>query len=87
MWYFASPYISYALNLLKSNDEIGAAYFCNKNDCELQYELLDKNNFDGFDGLWNTCSIIKMKYLKRRKFREEVFAAEDQEWANWLFEN
>jgi glycosyltransferase involved in cell wall biosynthesis len=77
--------IEYALNILTSNEMIGAAYFCFENSGELRYSLIDKNNFNGFNGLWNTCSIIKMDLLKRRNFRSEVFAAEDQEWAKWLF--
>jgi glycosyltransferase involved in cell wall biosynthesis len=77
--------ISYALNILRLNDAIGAAYFCFDNTEQLQHEIIDKNNFDGFNGLWNTCSIIRMNLLKRRNFRSEVFAAEDQEWARWLF--
>ncbi|MGZ3607237.1 MAG: glycosyltransferase family A protein [Syntrophales bacterium] len=77
--------IEYALNVLSLNETIGAAYFCLENTGELKYVLIDKNNFNGFNGLWNTCSIIKMDLLKRRSFRREVFAAEDQEWARWLF--
>jgi glycosyltransferase involved in cell wall biosynthesis len=76
--------IEFALELLSSNQGIGAAYFCSEDSAELNYELIDKNNFDGFNGLWNTCSIIKVPLLQRRSFRSEVFTAEDQEWARWL---
>jgi glycosyltransferase involved in cell wall biosynthesis len=77
--------INYALQLLTANPEIGAAYFCDGRIGDLKYTLIDKRNFDGFNGLWNTCSIIKMNLLVRRNFRSEVFIAEDQEWARWLF--
>jgi glycosyltransferase involved in cell wall biosynthesis len=78
--------IEYALNLLIENDDIGAAYFSyDNNHGELRHLLINKANFDGFNGLYNTCSVIKMDLLRRRNFREDVFSAEDQEWAKWLF--
>lgn len=77
--------IEFALNLLDSNERIGAAYCDYAKFGELRYSIIDKNNFDGFNGLWNTCSIIKTALLKRRSFLPEVFAAEDQEWSKWLF--
>lgn len=79
--------IDYAICLLKTNQLIGAAYFCNENDGALRHTLIDKNTFDGFNGLWNTCSLIKIDLLKRRCFRTELFSAEDQDWAKWLFFN
>jgi glycosyltransferase involved in cell wall biosynthesis len=77
--------IEFALDLLDSDESIGAAYFDYDKSGELRYALIDKNNFDGFNGLWNTCAVIKMALLKRRSFLPEVFAAEDQEWSTWLF--
>lgn len=77
--------IQFALGLMANNKEIGAAYLCNDNDGNLKFELIDKNNFDGFNGLWNTCSLVRMELLRVRGFREDVFSAEDQEWARWLF--
>jgi glycosyltransferase involved in cell wall biosynthesis len=76
--------INYALNLLMENDKLGGAYFSNENNGELTHVIIDRQNFNGFNGLWNTCSIIKASLLKRRNFREDVFSAEDQEWARWL---
>jgi glycosyltransferase involved in cell wall biosynthesis len=76
--------MEYALSVMKSNSEIGAAYFCNENDGHLRHTLIDRTAFDGFNGLWNTCSLIKTNLLQRRNFRPEVFTAEDQEWARWL---
>jgi glycosyltransferase involved in cell wall biosynthesis len=77
--------IEFALDLLGSNERISAAYFDNEASGELRYKLIDKFNFDGFNGLWNPCSIIRMSLLRRRAFSPEVFSAEDQEWAKWLF--
>jgi glycosyltransferase involved in cell wall biosynthesis len=81
--------IEFALDLLRLNENIGAAYFDTYKqgvDCgALRYELIDESNFDGFCGLSNSCSIIKVPLLRKRGFRPEVFTAEDQEWAKWLF--
>jgi glycosyltransferase involved in cell wall biosynthesis len=77
--------IEYALSLLRSNEVIGAAYFMRDNVGELRHEVIDKNTFDGYNGLWNTCAVVKAGLVKQRGFRPEVFSAEDQEWARWLF--
>jgi glycosyltransferase involved in cell wall biosynthesis len=79
--------VAYALELLGANENLGAAYFTNEDRGELTHELIDTKRFDGFNGLWNTCSLIKVCLLRRRGFRPEVFATEDQEWANWLFQS
>ena len=79
--------VEFALDLLNSHEKIGAAYFRDENLEVLRYQLIDKHNFNGFNGLWNTSSIIKVPLLRRRGFRPEVFSAEDQEWASWLFHN
>jgi len=76
--------IAFALGILNSDEKIGAAYFDNEESGALRYTFIDKDNFNGFNGLWNTCSLVKVELLKRRTFRPEVFAAEDQEWARWL---
>jgi glycosyltransferase involved in cell wall biosynthesis len=80
-----SDAVHFALNLLCADEKIGAVYFSEENVGDLRYELVDKSNFTGFNGLWNTCSLIRMEILRIRGFREDVFAAEDQEWASWLF--
>jgi glycosyltransferase involved in cell wall biosynthesis len=76
--------LSYALHILSSDDRISAAYFCYEDAEALQFRLIDTGNFTGFNGLWNTCALIKTSLLMQRPFRTEVFAAEDQEWAHWL---
>jgi glycosyltransferase involved in cell wall biosynthesis len=77
--------IEFALGVLKSNGRIAAAYFDNEKREALRCTFIDKHNFNGFNGLWNTCSLMKVALLKRRGFRPDVFSAEDQEWASWLF--
>jgi hypothetical protein len=76
--------IEFGIDVLEGDERIGAAYFDQKSDA-LKCTFIDKHNFDGSNGLWNTCSLVKMALLKRRGFRPEVFTAEDQEWASWLF--
>jgi glycosyltransferase involved in cell wall biosynthesis len=76
--------IEYALGLFMADERIGAAYFDNEATGELRYTRIDKINFDGFNGLWNPCSLIRMPLLRCRAFRPEVFASEDTEWAKWL---
>ena len=68
---------------LESN--IGAAYFCAEDEGCLSHILIDQTNFTGFNGVWNTCAVVKTALLKKRRFRPEVFSAEDQEWSAWLF--
>lgn len=75
--------VSYALDLLKSNPLFGAVYF-DFTVGPLDYTAVDKRSFDGFNGLWNTCALIRVELLRLRPFNEEIPAAEDQEWAAWL---
>lgn len=76
--------MDYALALLNSNADIGAAYFADENHGPLRHKLIGRHNFTGFNGVWNTCAVIKFSLLQKRHFRSEVFAAEDQEWSAWL---
>ena len=77
--------LEYALGVLDRETRIGAAYFCHQREGPLRYEWIDKHNFDGHNGLWNTCSLIRMALLRERGFQPEIFASEDQEWASWLY--
>ncbi len=77
--------IDYALGLLAKESLLGAAYFTYTEDEPLRFVLIDGQNFDGFNGLSNTCALVRSELLRRRRFLPEVFAAEDQEWASWLF--
>lgn len=77
--------VEYALGLLCEEPALGAAYFTYTDDAPLRFARIDALNFDGFNGLSNTCALVRSDLLRRRPFRPEVFAAEDQEWAGWLF--
>lgn len=78
--------VSFAMRLLADDQSIGAAYFSNEPSQTTKYTLIDSRNFNGFNGMWNTCALIRTSLLRKRSFRPEVFSAEDQEWASWLFE-
>lgn len=74
---------SHALDLLDSNPLLGAAYF-DFGVGDLEHTIIDASNFDGFNGLWNTCSLIRVDLLRSRPFVQGLPACEDQEWAAWL---
>jgi glycosyltransferase involved in cell wall biosynthesis len=76
--------IEQAIRVLESNPNIGAAYMSDDNVGPLRHEVIDENNFNGFNGLWNSCSLVRVELLRMRPFRTDVFTAEDQEWARWL---
>lgn len=78
--------VEYAIDLLRSRDDIGAAYFLPEFSEDIRYSLINKHNFSGFNGVWNTCAIYKTELLKKRHFRPEVFSAEDQDWSWWLLQ-
>lgn len=48
------------------------------------FDNIDVTRFDGRNGLANSCAMIPRHLLLQRGFREEVFSAEDQEWAAWF---
>ena len=56
-------------------------YFWNDPGEEWRTEIVSRKNFDGHNGLHNTCAFLPTEAVKARPFREEVFSAEDQEWA------
>ena len=78
--------MSYGLSALAADPLLGAAYFT-EDFGPLHHLLIGRDNFDGFNGLWNTCALIRTELVRQRPFRAEVFAAEDQEWASWLMED
>ena len=43
--------------------------------------IVRRAQFDGHNGLHNTCAFLSTAAVAARPFREEVFSAEDQEWA------
>lgn len=78
--------MEYALRLLAEDEHLGAAYFCDEFPGSLGNFQVDDRNFNGFNGIWNNCAVIKTALLQTRRFRPEVFSAEDQEWSKWLVE-
>lgn len=58
-------------------------FYC-RNGTELAYDIIDAGSFDGRNGLANSCAMIPKELLMQRGFREDVFSAEDQEWAAWF---
>jgi glycosyltransferase involved in cell wall biosynthesis len=73
-----------AVRLLESDEKVGAAYVSSDTTEPLRFEMIHPSNFTGFNGIFNTCSIVKTSLLRRRAFRRAVFTAEDQEWTRWL---
>jgi len=61
--------MAYALRVLRADERIGAAYFTFERTSELTHDLIDERSFNGFNGLWNTCSVIKSGLLRERRFR------------------
>lgn len=76
--------LRYALELLRTDDRLGAICFIPVNDHTLSHELIGRTEFTGFNGLANTCALYRTALLRERPFRPEVLAAEDQEWTRWL---
>lgn len=58
-------------------------FYCRKGS-EVAHDKIDEKSFDGRNGLANSCAMIPRHLLLKRGFREEVFSAEDQEWAAWF---
>lgn len=79
--------LEYAIKLLKHDDRVGAAYFSDENPPTLEHVLIDRHKFTGFNGIWNTASLLRTALVRSRPFRPEVFTCEDSEWSRWLLEN
>lgn len=58
-------------------------FYCRKGS-DVAHDKIDKRSFDGRNGLANSCAMIPRRLLLQRRFREDVFSAEDQEWAAWF---
>lgn len=51
-----------------------------------EYEyVLDRRNFNGSNGISNSAALIPTQRILERPYREEVFAAEDQEWSRYYY--
>lgn len=44
--------------------------------------IVDRHNFNGRNGISNCAALIPTQRILDRPYREEVFAAEDQEWSS-----
>ena len=82
--------ISYGINHIAS--ATGLCLGCCFNpggDTEKTYGVttVDKRNFSLKLGLSNSCALLKKQYIVDRPFREDVFSAEDQEWAAYYLRN
>jgi glycosyltransferase involved in cell wall biosynthesis len=49
--------------------------------------VISKDIFDGGNGLWNSCSMIKRASWLEHPFDVTMPTAEDQEWAYWHYKN
>lgn len=47
--------------------------------------LIYSDNFDGHNGLWNPCALIRKAAWMDHPFSEDMPRAEDQEWAWWHY--
>lgn len=59
------------------------AQLSHKTSANTNYEepiSVDKSNFDGFNGINNSCSIIKRNIWSQYPFDESIVSAEDQYW-------
>lgn len=48
--------------------------------------IIDRHNFNSRNGISNCAALIPTQRILDRPFREEVFAAEDQEWSRYYYE-
>jgi len=79
--------IRWAVELLEARPEVAAVCFSGPNLGEASVVEVDARSFDGWNGTWNTASLLRTSLLRERPFRLEVMSAEDQEWSRWaLFE-
>lgn len=80
--------VAFAVSLVGSGGDVAAAYFLPGEAREaMDYQLIDERSFTGFNGVFNTCALFDTSVLRKRRFRPEVFSAEDQEWSRWLLES
>lgn len=52
-----------------------------------QAEVTRLNTFQGYNGLSNSCSLIRRSCWEQHAFDPTMPSAEDQEWAHWFFQN
>lgn len=72
-----------AIDAMVTNQQIAAVAFSSSTVGDIYFKETNQDNFDGWNGAWNTASIYRTELLKNRNFREDVKSAEDQEWSKW----
>ncbi len=64
---------------------IEVVYWRNAPSGQVAMDIIGAEQFDGYNGLSNACSLLPTRLVKERPFRVDVFSAEDAEWAAWYF--
>jgi glycosyltransferase involved in cell wall biosynthesis len=79
------------INSIIGDDRLIACYCvanqCEQKDRDAMPRRIDLQSYNGWNGLWNTCALIRRAKWIERPFNESLWAAEDQEWAYWWFQN
>jgi hypothetical protein len=90
-WLAKTGAIEYGLGLLRSDCRLAGVCFIEGSRAEdlndFHHRVVDRDSFSGFNGLSNSCALVRSELLLRRPFRPEVFSAEDQEWSRWALES
>jgi glycosyltransferase involved in cell wall biosynthesis len=84
-----SEVVDQMISRLESNQLFIGAYVVPDsyaNSKQVDCVCINRHNFNGWNGLWNTCSLINRSYWTRYPFSEDVWAAEDQHWAAVWFQ-
>jgi glycosyltransferase involved in cell wall biosynthesis len=80
---------SYMIHPLEEDENVIASYVVPSDEREPSLDVVSSRisrlNFNGWNGLWNTCALIRRSRWLDRNFSEFLWAAEDQEWAAWWF--
>lgn len=78
----SSNIVSQGCELARSQ-EINALYWRVTESNDVVASAIDRQTFNGINGLSNACAMLPRHSVLQRPFREDVFSAEDQEWAGW----
>lgn len=67
--------------------ECVGVYFTSEecSDGEFKWQWVDGKSFNGFNGLFNSCAVIRKSFWETCQFREDTAACEDQMWADEAF--
>jgi glycosyltransferase involved in cell wall biosynthesis len=73
-----------AMDILDAHPRLGGVCFSSHEHGDIRPHFVTAKGFNGWNGLWNSCSIYRSSLLRERPFNPEVYSAEDQEWSKWL---